>query len=132
MIQLVYLTIVSMAVNVLSQTHPSSDYSETKIISDICKANEFMLSTTSRSSLDCGNTCGENPECRRFSFCLSDSTCKLYQHGTDCILSGDSTGCTCFRKNIGRNGDGTITCPMGFYGNNCQQVVEGIYIVLTR
>ncbi|KAK6169636.1 hypothetical protein SNE40_020639 [Patella caerulea] len=108
----------------VAQAHPSSDYSETKIILEICEEG-FLLSNTARSKLDCGNTCGENPECRRFSFCSSDSTCKLYQHGTDCILSGDSTGCTCYIKNIGRHRDGATACPVGFYGNNCQHVVKG-------
>ncbi|KAK6169635.1 hypothetical protein SNE40_020638 [Patella caerulea] len=120
--QLFYLTIVWTIFYVV-QAYPSADYSETRIISETCE-EDFLLSNTTRSKLDCGNTCGENPECRRFSFCSSDSTCKLYQHGTDCIMSGDSTSCTCYRKNTGQNGDGSTTCPVGYYGNNCQHVVE--------
>ncbi|XP_050391244.1 angiopoietin-4 [Patella vulgata] len=123
MILLLYLSIVSTIFYVV-QTHPSSDYSETKIITDTCKDNEFLLSTTTHSSLDCGISCGENAECRRFVFCSSKSTCTLYQHGTDCIISGDSTSCTCYRKNIGRNADDTTTCAVGFYGNNCQNVAQ--------
>ncbi|KAK6169644.1 hypothetical protein SNE40_020647 [Patella caerulea] len=123
MIQLLYLFTVSTTAGVV-QGHSSSDYSETKIVSDICSEG-FLVTTTAHSHVDCGRSCGENPECRRFAFCPSDSTCKLYQHGTDCILSGDSTGCTCYRKNIGRNGDNSTTCPMGYYGTNCQHVVEG-------
>ncbi|KAK6169645.1 hypothetical protein SNE40_020648 [Patella caerulea] len=123
MTPLLNLIILSMMCHVV-HTHPFSGFSETSIITDKC-LTKSLLSTTTRSRIDCGASCSADPECRRYVFCSSDSTCKLYQQGTDCIVDGYSSSCTCYRKNIGRNVNATITCPMGYYGDDCQTVVKG-------
>ncbi|KAK6174258.1 hypothetical protein SNE40_017570 [Patella caerulea] len=73
--------------------------------------------------MDCATACTENADCKRYLYCSSNSSCNLYQDGRDCVMSGDTTGCSCYTQNI-RCEDADCTCPLGKYGGDCQDIIS--------
>ncbi|ESO90643.1 hypothetical protein LOTGIDRAFT_163865 [Lottia gigantea] len=104
-------------------THPFARFEKTNIIDYKCDKSWIIEIFETRNIYNCGLKCNEFADCRRFLFCETKSKCKLYLDGTDCILRGDATGCHCFKKLISCNGT-KITCPWGFYGDNCEHIAK--------
>ncbi|KAK6168042.1 hypothetical protein SNE40_021947 [Patella caerulea] len=99
--------------------HPFSSFSRSSIIQNTCDDHKVLSRTTVRGKFDCGAACGQDADCQRYLYCANNARCMLYLDGTDCIMNGDSTGCYCYSKAFGYTGT-SITCPLGYYGNNCE------------
>ncbi|ESO87098.1 hypothetical protein LOTGIDRAFT_154588 [Lottia gigantea] len=89
---------------------------------DVC--NEPVQATLTSHSVDsCAIICSHDSECRRFLFCSSTSSCKLYMDNGGCRIAEGTLGCSCFLK---KNGciNGSCKCQLGYYGDNCQHVIK--------
>ncbi|KAK6169460.1 hypothetical protein SNE40_020512 [Patella caerulea] len=122
---IIYITITQW-VNCKAESGQFSHFTKTKVIPNTCDDSLLLLTNTVRRRFDCGIACTKESNCRRYLYCSVNSECTLYQDGTDCIKAGDTTGCSCYRKNIGQTASSAIkTCPLGFYGEACQYVISG-------
>ncbi|XP_050415346.1 fibrinogen-like protein 1 [Patella vulgata] len=100
-----------------------ASYSKTSVtfIANLCM-DDSLLTRTASNRIQCGLLCSGHSDCRRFLFCPVSLVCTLYPDGTDCPTEQDTTSCSCYMKTSGYDGS-DYTCPFGFYGNGCQQVV---------
>ncbi|KAK6173958.1 hypothetical protein SNE40_017324 [Patella caerulea] len=101
-----------------------TSYRKTSVtfIAKVC-VDDSLLTRTTSNRIQCGLLCSGHSGCRRFLFCPVSLVCTLYSDGTDCPVEQDTTSCSCYMKTVGYDGS-NYTCPFGFYGNRCQQVVS--------
>ncbi|KAK6169546.1 hypothetical protein SNE40_020581 [Patella caerulea] len=98
-------------------------FSKTAIIINTCARDYLLQEIKVEHRLRCSMACSQDADCRRYLYCKSDLSCKTYLDGTDCVLSDNSGKCSCYRKKIGCY-KGKCTCPLGYYGNNCQNIIK--------
>ncbi|KAK6168041.1 hypothetical protein SNE40_021946 [Patella caerulea] len=104
-----------------SSTDTYSMFKKSNILQNPTDDDRDLRTTTGRGKYDCSAACGLDTDCRRFLYCSNSARCTLYRDGTDCIKKGDSAGCYCYKKTIGYK-SGTVTCPLGYYGETCQNI----------
>ncbi|KAK6174146.1 hypothetical protein SNE40_017477 [Patella caerulea] len=95
----------------------NASYSKSSVVINGYDPSRFLKTTYASRKLDCARACTENAECERYLYCSRDSSCNLYQDGGDCVMSGETTGCSCFRQ--------SIRCEdSGEYGEGCHATVS--------
>ncbi|XP_050389865.2 angiopoietin-related protein 7 [Patella vulgata] len=105
-----------------ASSHRFASYSKSDVVINTCDPSTFLETIFVSRKMDCAQACTENISCKRYFYCKLDSSCRLYQDGKDCAMSGDTTGCSCYIKNIGCENSG-CTCPLGYYGDRCQDTI---------
>ncbi|ESO87431.1 hypothetical protein LOTGIDRAFT_166579 [Lottia gigantea] len=100
----------------------NASFVKTKIVNTNCDASTQLRSESINTRFECSVLCTGEAECRRYLYCTDSKQCILYKDGTNCMVPGQSIGCSCFKKRIGYI-DGNCVCPRGRYGSNCEKII---------
>ncbi|KAK6186593.1 hypothetical protein SNE40_008606 [Patella caerulea] len=101
----------------------NASYSKSSVAIDNYDPSRFLETISSSRIMDCATACTEKTGCEQYLYCSSNSSCNLYQDGGDCVMSGDTSGCSCYTQ-IMRCEDSYCTCPLGQYGEGCQNTIS--------
>ncbi|KAK6170442.1 hypothetical protein SNE40_018835 [Patella caerulea] len=112
----------SVAILYLVESFQHATFTRIDRIFSTCDPSKTIREDVVGDTVDCAITCTEDTECRKFRYCTSGITsCTLYKDGSECMVSSGT--CFCYKKNIGCNTT-ACTCPLGYYGPDCQQIVK--------
>ncbi|KAK6174102.1 hypothetical protein SNE40_017442 [Patella caerulea] len=104
--------------------HRNASYRKSNIVINSCDPSRYLKTIYTSWEMDCSRACTRKIDCSRYLYCSGDASCKLYRDGRDCIMSGDTTGCSCYTQVIHCEDSG-CTCPLGQYGEGCQDTISG-------
>ncbi|XP_050394349.1 ficolin-3 [Patella vulgata] len=83
-----------------------------------------LLERTDHSVFSCAKLCSSVDECRRFMFDEESKECILYESGENCISSQDVHNMVCYLQKSVCGETKCTRCPIGYYGDQCQHVIE--------
>ncbi|KAK6187424.1 hypothetical protein SNE40_005457 [Patella caerulea] len=94
---------------------------------EMCKhaGYHFRISEiTTFSLIDCGRRCLKDGDCRRFMYDKETKQCAMYECGENCITDGDVNRKICFRLLSVCTEVNCTRCPIGYYGDQCQHIIQ--------
>ncbi|XP_050405664.1 fibrinogen C domain-containing protein 1-like [Patella vulgata] len=119
----VYVYIVGIQVGLVDVLQYAA-YSKTTILDNSCELSQTISTITQVPRIwECAQYCNADGDCRLYLYCSHTHTCKLFIDGSVCVKSGDSSDCSCFKKDIGCI-NGNCTCPLGYYGEKCENIIK--------
>ncbi|KAK6170989.1 hypothetical protein SNE40_019259 [Patella caerulea] len=106
-----------------------SKYIKTSVLeeSSYCKDRGIyglILQEIKCSLIDCSRFCSKIDNCRRFMFDNKDNHCSLYESSENCFTSEDLSKKMCFRLISVCDDVNCTRCPIGYYGDQCQNIIE--------
>ncbi|KAK6187186.1 hypothetical protein SNE40_005266 [Patella caerulea] len=106
-----------------------SRYTRSEVFEELksCEDGAFHHSISSHqvdSAIKCGLSCSINDRCRRFMFDTDTKECSMFECGGNCFTAGDVTSKTCFRQMYVCQEVNCSRCPIGYYGNTCQDIIK--------
>ncbi|KAK6170953.1 hypothetical protein SNE40_019231 [Patella caerulea] len=106
-----------------------SKYHQTKVLKESpeCSSKNFdvtMSELSTLSLLDCSRFCSSTEDCRRFMFEKETKLCSIFESGKNCITDGEVNGKVCFRLKSVCDDVNCIRCPVGYYGDQCQHIIQ--------
>ncbi|KAK6187426.1 hypothetical protein SNE40_005458 [Patella caerulea] len=94
---------------------------------EMCKSIQYnfrISEITTISLIDCGRRCLDDGDCRRFMYDKETKQCKMYESGEDCITDGVVNRKICFRMLSVCTKVNCTRCPIGYYGDQCQHIIQ--------
>ncbi|KAK6187411.1 hypothetical protein SNE40_005448 [Patella caerulea] len=94
---------------------------------EMCKSIQYNLpiwKNTTLSLIDCGRRCFDDGDCRRFMFDKETKQCTMYESGKDCITDEDKNRKICFRLLSVCTDVKCTRCPIGYYDDQCQHIIQ--------
>ncbi|KAK6169293.1 hypothetical protein SNE40_020373 [Patella caerulea] len=106
-----------------------SKYIKTKVLTEgmFCLTDDFLRildEETAYSIIDCARFCSSNADCRKFMFDKETKLCSLTESGENCITDENVDNKVCFRQKSVCNEVNCIRCPFGYYGDQCQHIIQ--------
>ncbi|KAK6174145.1 hypothetical protein SNE40_017476 [Patella caerulea] len=101
-----------------------ASYRQSSVVINSCDPSRYIETISTSRIMDCARACTKKADCKRYLYCSRNSSCNLYQDGRDCVMSGDTAGCSCYTQMIHCEGS-NCTCPVGQYGEGCQDTISG-------
>ncbi|KAK6169572.1 hypothetical protein SNE40_020600 [Patella caerulea] len=74
--------------------------------------------------LGCNKLCSATVDCRRILYDKETNLCSLYDQGEHCLIDEDVTDKVCYRLQYICGDVDCERCPIGYYGDKCQHVIE--------
>ncbi|KAK6179318.1 hypothetical protein SNE40_011707 [Patella caerulea] len=106
----------------------TSIYLPTKIFQEIqtCENDNFHHPISEHqvvSQIDCSRLCTSVGECRQFMFDKQTKLCSLFEAGENCFSAGDIQHKVCYRQKSVCNSKKCSRCPVGYYGDQCENII---------
>ncbi|KAK6169573.1 hypothetical protein SNE40_020601 [Patella caerulea] len=99
-----------------------SQYVQTKVYKEF--ESQSIFSEKTDSLLRCSVWCSSTVDCRRILYDKETKLCSLYDQGEHCLTDEAVIGKVCFRVLSICDEAHCERCPIGFYGDRCQHVIE--------
>ncbi|KAK6169568.1 hypothetical protein SNE40_020598 [Patella caerulea] len=115
------ITLSSCLAIVLSNRY--SKFLQTKVFKD-CAGGGLLSEKIHVSLLGCNKLCSSTDDCRRILFDKETQLCSLYDRGENCLTDIDVNNKVCFRMLTVCDEVNCERCPIGYYGDTCQHVIE--------
>ncbi|XP_050392517.1 angiopoietin-1 [Patella vulgata] len=121
------LPMLLLLTSVICNLH--SNYLLTRTINELKKCKyatirQPILEKTTVSLLGCSRLCTSVEECKRFMFDENKKLCSLFRHGEHCFTSDDVHNKVCYIQKSVCNDITCTRCPIGYYGDKCQKVIQ--------
>ncbi|KAK6187429.1 hypothetical protein SNE40_005460 [Patella caerulea] len=106
-----------------------SNFLQTEVLEELksCKLashNILISEMTTVSLIACGRRCLKDGDCRRFMYDEETKQCSLYESGENCITDEDVNRKICFRLLSVCTEVNCARCPIGYYGDQCQHIIQ--------
>ncbi|KAK6175459.1 hypothetical protein SNE40_013919 [Patella caerulea] len=105
-----------------------SNYLQTKMFQEIqtCGKGYYYHPISDHkvpSQIDCSQLCTSTEECRQFMFDKQTKLCSLFEAGENCFSAGDIQHKVCYRQKSVCNSTKCSRCPVGYYGDKCENII---------
>ncbi|KAK6168036.1 hypothetical protein SNE40_021942 [Patella caerulea] len=116
-----YINIANCISN--NATFRYTHFKETAVKENTCRNCRIIgASIIVSTERECLKVCIDEKTCRKVKLC-NGRTCTMYEDGEDCPERQMPNQCKCFAKKRDCTDEG-CSCPIGYYGNNCENVIE--------
>ncbi|KAK6169015.1 hypothetical protein SNE40_020146 [Patella caerulea] len=86
--------------------------------------NAIITKDRSHSLVDCSTLCSSAEKCRRFMFDKETKMCSMFESGENCITDEEVDNIICYRQNYVCDELTCTRCPIGYYGDQCQHIIQ--------
>ncbi|XP_050394489.1 ficolin-1 isoform X2 [Patella vulgata] len=87
--------------------------------------DHYMKTSRKTDSLiECGKFCSSIDDCRRFMFDKETNFCSVFESGENCITDEKIANKVCYRQESTCNEVNCTRCPIGYYGDQCQHIIQ--------
>ncbi|XP_050394338.1 ficolin-3-like [Patella vulgata] len=86
--------------------------------------NEQIQNTHTSTKIRCGQLCSSVEDCRRFMYDKETKSCSLFKFGENCLTTGAVEKKVCYKQNFLCDGVNCTRCPVGYYGDRCQHIIQ--------
>ncbi|KAK6175462.1 hypothetical protein SNE40_013922 [Patella caerulea] len=106
----------------------TSIYLQTKMFQEIqtCENDNYHHPISEHqvvSQIDCSRLCTSVEECRQFMFDKQTKLCSLFEASENCFSAGDIQHKVCYRQKSICNSTKCSRCPVGYYGDQCENII---------
>ncbi|ESO87052.1 hypothetical protein LOTGIDRAFT_154538 [Lottia gigantea] len=123
------LLLIATMLPMLTHGFVESKYLKTRVFYEPsgCEENIFynyLKTTTSSTPSSCGLQCSTTTDCRRIMFDRKTKICLMFESGENCFHHENIEDKDCYRLRYVASGQNYTRCPIGYYGDTCQNIIE--------